>query len=169
VPALRQHIELCNQQSEIRVEFVAVGLENRRLPPAVETALYRIIQETLTNAARHARPTRVGVIVERRAGHVIAVIEDDGVGFDPEVALHRGRLGLVGMRERAEALGGSLKIESGLGTGTTVFVQIPVEGQPYSMARFSEHMHGHQLTETDRATGEVPYGKDSKSDCTAEH
>jgi signal transduction histidine kinase len=102
-----------------------------RLNPEVETAIYRVVQEALTNVARHARASRVSVILERRrATHspgeaLVAVIEDDGAGFDVEEALARGRLGLLGMRERVEMLGGSLTIESAPGAGTTIVVEAP--------------------------------------------
>ncbi|RME40691.1 MAG: hypothetical protein D6796_16880, partial [Caldilineae bacterium] len=109
----------------LTVQFEAVGLEGERLPPEVETALYRIVQEALTNVARHARATRVGVLLERRDDRLVAIVEDDGVGFAPEeVAQTNGRLGLFGMRERAEMLGGTLSIESEPGKGTTIFVEV---------------------------------------------
>jgi signal transduction histidine kinase len=96
-----------------------------RLPPVAETSLYRIVQEAMTNAARHGQPSLVSVLVARRDGHVQAIIEDDGVGFDPEAARHaRESVGLHGMSERAELLGGRLDIESGQ-DGTAVYVEVP--------------------------------------------
>ena len=101
-----------------------------RLPPQAETCLYRITQEALNNVYKHAQAARVSVILERRDGNAVLVIEDDGVGFDSEDAASwqgdRG-LGLVGMRERAALLGGSVEIESRPGSGTTVFARVPVE------------------------------------------
>lgn len=97
-----------------------------RLPSAVETALYRIVQEAMTNAARHSGCTNVSVLVSRRNGHVNAIVEDNGVGFDPESARRNGSsVGLHAMTERAELLGGSVEYESGA-NGTTVYVGIPV-------------------------------------------
>ncbi|MFZ5787083.1 MAG: sensor histidine kinase, partial [Acidobacteriota bacterium] len=107
------------------VQFEAVGLGDRRLPPEHETALYRIAQEAVTNALRHAEATRISVLLERHEGAVVLVVEDNGTGFDEREALQRGRLGLIGMRERAEALGGKMVVESAVGTGTTVFVEVP--------------------------------------------
>jgi len=96
-----------------------------RLPPAVETAVYRIAQEALTNVAKHARATSVDVILERRADHVSLIIEDDGVGFDPVAGGASGQgFGLVGMQERAGLVGATLEIESSAGKGTTVLVRM---------------------------------------------
>jgi signal transduction histidine kinase len=91
----------------------------------VETALYRIVQEALTNVVRHARATSVDVLLERRGSQVITVIEDNGVGFDPKEAARSGRLGLFGMQERVEMLGGTLLVESSVGVGTTVVAEVP--------------------------------------------
>ena len=102
-----------------------------RLAPEIELALYRIIQEALTNIAKHAKATNISVVVERRAHSVIAIIEDDGCGFDVRTVLDTpqqdGKLGLHGMRERAELLGGRLQLESTPGSGSSVFVKIPVK------------------------------------------
>lgn len=126
IPALEQYIETFSEQYGIPVEFETVGLTPEdRLPPEVETALYRIVQEALTNVIRHAQATRVDVLLERRDDRVVAIIEDDGMGFDAEAAKQSGRLGLFGMQERAEMLGGRLTIESAAGMGTTVYVEVP--------------------------------------------
>jgi signal transduction histidine kinase len=105
-----------------------------RLPAAVETTLYRITQEALTNVARHAAARSVSVVVEVRRGSVTLIVEDDGRGFDStRLTGERDErsLGLFGMRERATLLGGSLTIESSSGGGTSVFVEIPLsDGQP---------------------------------------
>src|SRR5206468_1427366 len=106
-----------------------VGVDGDRLPPAVETALYRVTQEALTNVLRHAGAGRVSVVLQRPAGQVIVVVEDDGRGFDPESAPAAGpRLGLVGMRERLTLVGGSLTVESAPGRGTTLIAQVPLPG-----------------------------------------
>jgi two-component system, chemotaxis family, CheB/CheR fusion protein len=104
-----------------------------RLPPQVETCLYRIAQEALNNIYKHAQAARVSVILERRDGHAVLVVEDDGVGFDVAEApvWEGGRgLGLVGMRERAALLGGSAEFESEPGKGTTVYARVPVGPGP---------------------------------------
>jgi two-component system NarL family sensor kinase len=98
----------------------------RPLPPRVEAALYRICGEALTNVARHAGARRVTVRLVSTPERVRLVVEDDGRGFDPD-AVPQGRHGLVGMRERAEALGGSLLVESSPGAGTRVEATVPLE------------------------------------------
>lgn len=104
--------------------FVHVG--DKRLPGYAETAVYRIIQESLTNIAKHAQANSVSVLVERKQSDVVTIIEDDGLGFDIETATINGRLGLLSIRERAELLGGTLVIESAPERGTSIFVTIPV-------------------------------------------
>ena len=107
---------------------IAVDLEAQigtgRLPNEVETALYRIVQEGLTNMAKHADPTRASVLVTPKNGSVLLVLEDDGRGFDPK--RKNGGLGLEGMRERVELLEGRMTIESRAGAGTTLVVEVPV-------------------------------------------
>jgi signal transduction histidine kinase len=125
VAALRQHAETFSRRHDLVVEFEAVGIQDERLSLAVETALYRIVQEALTNVIRHANASRVGVLLERRGDQVLAIVEDDGLGFNPEAALEGGRLGLLGMQERAQMVGGALEIESSAGAGTTLFVEVP--------------------------------------------
>jgi PAS domain S-box-containing protein len=125
IPALEQYIETFNQQHRMKAQFEAVGLSQGRLPPEVETALYRIVQESLTNVVRHAQATQADVLVERRGDKVVTIIEDNGVGFDSESAMQTSRLGLLGMRERAEMLNGKLVIESSPGLGTTILVEVP--------------------------------------------
>ncbi len=109
----------------LAVRFKARGLGSERLPPAMETALYRVVQEAMTNVVRHAKATRVDVLVERSDGRVMVMVEDDGVGFEPDRAQQGEHFGLLGLRERAEALGGTLTLESAPGAGTTVVVEVP--------------------------------------------
>jgi signal transduction histidine kinase len=121
--ALERLTESFAEQSKIPVDFQSV-LPPQRLPEEVETALYRIVQESLTNVVKHAHATRVSVLLTRKDGSVAAVVEDDGCGFDA-AAVRDDRFGLVGMRERIVSLGGRLEIESGEG-GTTVAAEVPV-------------------------------------------
>lgn len=108
----------------VSVDLHADALD--RLPMPVETTLYRIVQEGMTNAARHSSATEISVLLTQRDGLVRAIIEDNGVGFDPHAARRRGNsVGIHGMQERAEIVGGRLTIESGRG-GTTVFVEVPL-------------------------------------------
>jgi PAS domain S-box-containing protein len=127
--ALAQHLRSWSASVGVEVDYQSSGVQAERLPPDVETAIYRVVQEALTNVARHAQARQVSVVVARHDAHVAAVVEDDGVGFDPESAECRPggkRLGLIGMRERAALTGGTLDIESRPGFGTTIIVRFPI-------------------------------------------
>jgi signal transduction histidine kinase len=123
VAALERLADSFAEQSGISVDFQAM-LADERLPAEAETALYRIVQESLTNVVKHAQARRVSILLTRTNGAVKAVIEDDGRGFDPEQATDGG-FGLVGMRERLALLGGRLEIESARDAGTTVAAEVP--------------------------------------------
>ncbi|MDH7486630.1 MAG: MASE1 domain-containing protein [Anaerolineae bacterium] len=127
VTALEQYVKEFRRQYNIDVEFEAVGMQDRRLPGEVETALFRIVQESLTNVVLHAQATRVDVLISLRDRHVVAIIEDNGVGFVPTSPTMESHLGIFGMRERVEMLGGKLAIESAPGRGTTVSVEVPLD------------------------------------------
>lgn len=130
-PAIRRHCETVAGQFGVEVDCQAVGLDNgQRLPAEIEVALYRITQEALTNALRHGEATRISVLLQRRDHAVLAVIEDNGRGFDAaHWRAHPGKqthLGLTGIEERAALLGGTLRVESAPGRGTSLFVELPV-------------------------------------------
>jgi signal transduction histidine kinase len=127
--AITRYVADCRARSGIEIDVALTGLEGRRLPPEVETALYRVVQEALTNVIRHARARTASVCVERRPRSVRAIIEDDGCGFDPASIPADGHLGVHGIRERAELLGGALIIESERGSGTSLFVEVPIAGE----------------------------------------
>lgn len=99
------------------------------LPAAVESELLRIAKEAIGNALRHGGAGRVGVELRREGSEVVLVVADDGRGFDP-AAVASDRFGLVGMRERAQTLGGTLRLESAAGRGTRVEARVPVGGRP---------------------------------------
>lgn len=128
--ALYNYAEEWAERSHVVVDFHSSGFETERLPWTHETALYRIAQEALTNVFKHSMADRVSFILERRDDHVLAVVEDNGKGFDvqalQEISTEERNLGLLGMRERASLLGGTLAIESARGIGTSVFVRIPI-------------------------------------------
>ncbi len=119
VTTLVNYVEDWFARALVAVDFHNTGLEGTGLPLAVETALYRLVQEALTNVLKHAQARSVSLIMERRADEISLIVEDDGVGFDVETAMHRApagrRLGLVGMDERVAQLGGTLTIEIGYG------------------------------------------------------
>ena len=124
VPALERLADAFGGESGIAID-VEANLDETRLPPEVETALYRIAQEALTNVAKHADAEHVSLIVTRRDGSVTVVVEDDGRGFGA-VGGESGGLGLVGMKERVGLLGGRLAIESTEGSGTTIVAEVPL-------------------------------------------
>jgi signal transduction histidine kinase len=123
VPALERLTHSFAESTGIRVEFQSTVAE--RLPPEVETALYRIVQESLTNVVKHARASSVSVVISRRRDAVTAVVEDDGVGFDVG-STRGGGVGLVGMRERMALLGGRLTLETTPAAGTTLLAEVPL-------------------------------------------
>jgi signal transduction histidine kinase len=103
---------------------LAANLGDERLPSDAATALYRIVQEALTNVVKHAHARHVSVLLTRNNGNVVAVIEDDGRGFEPDEL--GTRPGIQAMRERLELLDGRLRIESSRGAGTTLRVELPL-------------------------------------------
>ncbi len=145
--AIRNYAAEWARLANIPVEVYVTGLDagvapgGPRLSPDVETSVYRIVQEALTNVLKHAQATAVSLIVERRRASLSVIVEDNGVGFDPDAqaappsgdrppgdrfpAAPRRHFGLIGMQERAALVGGTVQIESAPGTGTTVYVQIP--------------------------------------------
>jgi signal transduction histidine kinase len=125
--ALDRHIMECRRRYPLNIDLAVQGLDGQRLPAQMETALYRIVQEGLTNVVRHARATTASIFIERRDHTVRVLIEDDGLGFDAVAASKTdGHLGLYSIRERAELLGGSLKVDSEPGRGTSLLIEIPL-------------------------------------------
>lgn len=128
--ALRTYAAEWSTRFGVAAETLVVGEARRLAPSDLGSTLYRITQEALTNVAKHARATSVSVIVEMAQDEVRLIIEDDGGGFDVDATTQRARrerrLGLAGIRERAALVGGSVKVESSLGHGTSLFVTLPV-------------------------------------------
>ena len=131
VPALKNFVEDWSKHFNIPAEFHQIGLDGKPLLPEIEINLYRIGQEALNNISKHAKAKNVSALLERRDGTVSLIIEDDGKGFKPnKKAVMTGDdrgMGLLGMKERAELIGGSFEIESSAGNGTTVFVRVPAQ------------------------------------------
>jgi two-component system, NarL family, sensor histidine kinase DevS len=124
VPALERLTESFAEQTGIRVDFHS-ALGETRLPTEVETALYRVVQESLTNIVKHANARSVSISLARRESGVAVVIEDDGAGFDPRIVRGDG-VGILGMRERLALLDGRVDIESRPGAGTTLVAEVPI-------------------------------------------
>jgi signal transduction histidine kinase len=127
LPALLWHFDRYTAQTSVCVTFKHTGLEGRRFAPEIETAAYRIVQEALTNVARHAGVSEVAVRLWTDQDALSVQIKDLGTGFDPEAALASGTTtGLAGMRERAVLLGGQLTVESVPAAGTCVMAELPL-------------------------------------------
>ena len=126
LPALADLVDRWSATYGIVARFEAIGFRDARLPVDIETNLYRIVQEALTNVAKHAQARSVSVVLQCRGGKVVLSVEDDGAGFDA-VALDLRRGGLTGIRERAALLNGSAQIESSPGAGTTIIVTVPAD------------------------------------------
>jgi signal transduction histidine kinase len=122
VPALERLTETLAESSGLEIEFVS--RVDARLPEETETALYRIVQEALTNVVKHADAQHVSILLTRQGGTITAIVEDDGQGFDPS-ATREGGFGLEGMSERVALLGGTIRIESRKGAGATLKVEVP--------------------------------------------
>jgi signal transduction histidine kinase len=123
VPALERLAETFSKRSGIEA-IVETSLEGR-LPGEIETTLYRVVQEALTNVVKHAEATHVSIVVSGRANSVAATIEDDGRGFLTD-QVRPDALGLLGMRERLALVGGTLAVESSAESGTTIVAQAPL-------------------------------------------
>jgi signal transduction histidine kinase len=131
VSAVESFVGEWSQHFDIPAEFHSRGVAGKRLEPEIETNLYRITQEALNNISKHAQASTANVILESRNNEIVLVVEDNGVGFDVSQvengARSSGRLGLLGMNERAAISGGKIEIESAKGAGTTVFVRVPAK------------------------------------------
>jgi signal transduction histidine kinase len=125
VPALRRLADTTRDATGLDVQ-VEARLGAERLPPEVETAVYRIVQEALTNVVKHASARHVSVVVTRKNGRVSVVIEDDGQGFEQGASHVGDGLGLLGMKERVQLLDGALAVESAPGAGTTLVLELAV-------------------------------------------
>jgi signal transduction histidine kinase len=121
-PALKWHAREVNRRTGKKVKVVADASDDD-LPDNVRTCVYRVVQEAVNNAARHAEASEIRVNIHCENGHVEAAISDDGVGFDPEK--ERG-MGILGMQERINALGGTFRLQSREGGGTVVSLRLPV-------------------------------------------
>jgi signal transduction histidine kinase len=123
VPAVERLTDTFREQSGLQVDLES-QLGEERLPSEAETTLYRVIQEALTNIVKHSAASRVSILLQRKNGAVVAVVEDDGNGFDPS-GTRADAIGLAGMSERLSLAGGRLQVESSPGAGTTVVAEVP--------------------------------------------
>lgn len=131
VSALEWLVEDFSRRNNIPCQFRINGSEPV-LPDAHATAVFRIVQASLTNVARHARATRADVTLTRSANGLDLHVSDDGCGFDQDAARKGDSYGVLGMRERARLIGASLLIDSSPGTGTSVSIHIPLDEEPHT-------------------------------------
>ena len=129
IPALHTHMKAFTKRTGLHIHFTTFTSGRiKQLNNATRTVLYRVAQEALTNVARHARASRVDVSIQKRPRAFRLTIKDNGKSFRVERVLQarkNKRLGLLGMRERVEMVGGSLHVESAPGQGTTICAEIP--------------------------------------------
>ena len=123
--ALQTRLDAVEARGGLKVDLQVEGSE--RLTPVVRQELYQIAQEALNNALKHARAQSVRILLDFRGGETRLEVTDDGCGFEPEAAERGGGLGLRGMRERVQGIGGTLRIESSPGKGTTIHVAVPTD------------------------------------------
>ncbi|MGH7559698.1 MAG: ATP-binding protein [Gemmatimonadales bacterium] len=127
--AIRDLTDQLGREGAMEVDFIATGWELGRAPLDIETALYRVAQESITNVLKHARAAKLSIVLERSADRVQLVVEDDGQGFEPDripLLASGPPTGLTGMRERVAMLGGALSIESAPGGGTSIIARVPL-------------------------------------------
>lgn len=129
VPTLRRYVESFQEKNGVTVPITVTGVE-RRLESHVEVTIFRGVQELLSNALSHAQATQIQVLLDLNQDQILAVVEDNGSGFNVEDALNNNNrtIGLTSLRERIEMLGGELNIQSSLGQGSRIEFTIPVEG-----------------------------------------
>jgi signal transduction histidine kinase len=128
VPALEDYLKGLGRRFDVRIEFDASpGVA--RVPPSLNTTVFRVIQEAVSNALRHAQPATIRVTLRDEPQALRLVIEDDGIGFDDEAVSRRIRrgehLGLLGMTERVRSAGGTIELDSRPGAGSHIRARIP--------------------------------------------
>jgi two-component system sensor histidine kinase UhpB len=129
IPAIESHVRSIREITDIDLSLDPDGTSGDELPPEASLAVYRIVQEALSNVVRHSGATRAAVRVVREPDRLVVTVQDDGHGFNvPEVRATGAGLGLFGMNERAAYLGGRVDVQSAPGTGTRVRAEIPLGG-----------------------------------------
>ncbi|SFA44452.1 two-component system, NarL family, sensor histidine kinase DegS [Parageobacillus thermantarcticus] len=125
IPTLRKYLQTIEEYNKgIGITFVHIG-EEMRLPPRFEVAVFRLVQEAVQNALKHAEATEIEVKTEVKNNQLLVMVKDNGKGFDTTVKKENA-FGLMGMRERVDLLEGTLNIRSKIGAGTTIFIRIPL-------------------------------------------
>jgi PAS domain S-box-containing protein len=124
--AMQTLVEQWGEQAQVATDFHSGSVDDSHIPPPVTTAIYRVVQEALTNVVKHAHARHVSLIVEEDDDNLVVIVEDDGIGVDTDImqTRHTNQMGLQSMQERIAMIGGTLTIESSPGNGTTVFVRV---------------------------------------------
>ncbi len=128
IPTLKKYLQTMEEyytMTGVRIPFIHLG-EEKRLNPKMEVALFRLIQESVQNSLKHAKPTEIQVKLEMMDNRVTVVVKDDGIGFDPEVKKENS-FGIRGMKERVELLDGKITIRSEKQKGTKVIISVPIK------------------------------------------
>lgn len=124
IPALEKYLKNFSEHTNLNIQFSNLGRE-KRLPSQLEVSCFRLVQEAVQNAHKHAKPTLVQVKVEVNRNNVLIIVKDNGKGFDT-TKKKDGSLGLIGMRERISMLKGTMEIKSEINIGTTIIIEIPI-------------------------------------------
>ncbi|GGD10745.1 sensor histidine kinase [Pontibacillus salipaludis] len=124
VPTLKKYLATIEEYNNMDIPFTAYG-EDKRLDPKYEVALFRLVQEAVQNAVKHAEASKIEVKFELKRSLVNIIVKDDGRGFDTSQKKEKS-FGLVGMKERVEMLDGEISIDSKLGSGTIIMIQVPL-------------------------------------------
>ncbi|MGX4668760.1 sensor histidine kinase [Cerasibacillus sp. JNUCC 74] len=123
IPTIKKYVATISDYNEIKIEFISMG-EEKRLHQKYEIAFFRLVQEALQNAVKHAEASLIQVKLEIGKSSLTMIIKDNGKGFDPSMKRDKS-FGLIGMRERVEMLEGEMEISSKIGKGTTIFIKVP--------------------------------------------
>jgi signal transduction histidine kinase len=124
-PALKSLAQRTGAGNDVEVRAEVELPDDRRLTPELETTVYRVVQESLTNVVKHARASSIDIAVRCADEAVDVSVADDGIGFDAEAVTGNG-FGLAGMRERVELAGGELSVLPGAGSGTVIRARLPL-------------------------------------------
>lgn len=125
IPTLRKYAATVSDYNDIDIDFTSIGTQDR-LSQKYEIAFFRLVQESIQNAIKHAEASCIKVKIEISNRLLTTVVKDNGKGFDPSLK-NENSFGLIGMKERVEMLDGTMKIDSTIGKGTTIFVHVPLE------------------------------------------
>lgn len=130
IPTIRKYVANVSDYHDVTIEFIPLG-EEGRLHQKYEIAFFRLMQEALQNALKHAEPSLIKIKLEVKPNFIFMTVEDDGKGFDPYMK-RENSFGLIGMKERVEMLGGKINIQSVMGKGTKVYISVPHDSFPTS-------------------------------------